>query len=918
MKNVVKKIIVYFTSAVVVAFLGACSSEGGDSSSTPSVNTSDATKQTCINDYYQKNDATTGFAFCIDDIDESVCNEITDEDETYGVDAFMIASSCLDAGFPKDPYDQLDGKDVYMQLELYKKDKTAVVATDNESLFPTVDEEALVNEVGKDVVETGTSDAKVSVKPLDGDASLLVNSSDVLNSDATTSEVLLSSSLAQSKNLQTDKLLYIDNVFQGVINSITDTGSGIKVGLSSVDNIDEVYSQFDIEMRNDSLLSSVQRSIKQQKIHGRYDANNSSPLRFSVKKKSVKNSRGFTNDEIVLRVDIPKGYHVPIKPRSVSCDFSDLECSMTLSGKAIDKLDLGKKYEESGLTFSTEGSYLEIGLGTYIRAHYDKNVFSKDAYDFMVAQSGYFKSNMKVNIAGELSSDWSTELKLMNDFDIEIVHPYSAIVKTSVAVAPVITFGVEGKVNGSITASSYVERGGEIRFMYDSTEDIHRVGTTLKYTPKNMNKDALNVDVTAEAHAYIFPNLLMIPNLKFLRINKPLTFVYARSGVKLDNAIEGKIAKGFVVENSTEQDSKSAQASITTTLAGLVQGRWMVRLGGIDFYHSKEYSDIYKTGSLEILQWKAQLLSKPKILLNEKDGKKVVSFSSDDSDKIKENLYFYYTIAPKNESQYDIDVATIESHKPLWRVGDAPIEVNENSIIKVRSVLYNKDISSSLWSWGTSVSEQTTSEVQNMTTPSISPSSQSFEGSLTITLSQAQDYDIYYSIDGGAYQKYLAPFSVDKTVTISAVAKAMIDGKEVVSESVSTTYTKCESGETLADGVCVVNDSGNTSDTNSSDVSWENWPNPEICPMYNADAVNSNLIQDHYIGTTWCSYYSTNGQLEMEIIDCKDEGDDLFMSIGCIASNNGITKLYNESGCLTNATVYSNGEAVKHFSNTCD
>lgn len=877
MKQVVWQFFIGLVTVISLTFAGC--GGGGDSGTSGGQPNASAAKKTCINNYYRKDDQSTGFSICVEGVDQDYCSAIAAEDDTWGVDAFMIEPSCIAAGFPQDSLDAIDGKDTYLMMEQYQ-DTGTVGSAEVAALFPNVDEDELLNKSGKDTIRTGSSDAVVIVKPLDANASILVSAADVIADHSDTGKVVLKSSMNGAPNLAKNSPLYVDNVFKGFVTSIKDTGSGLEIGLKSAENVDDVYSEFNVEMRNDSLLSAVQRAISQQKIHGTYDSENDHPLHFHVMKKPVTNARGLVEDEIVLRVDIPEGYHVPIEARGISCDFSDLECAFTVKGSAVDKLDLGKKYGENGLTFSTEGSYLEIGLGTYIRAHYDKNIFTASTYDFMIAQSGYFKSSMKVNITGELSSDWSTELKLVNDFDIEIVHPYSAIVKTSVAVAPVITFGVEGKLTGSVTASSYVERGGEVRMQYDSQTDIHRFGSNLKYTPKDMNKDAVDVAVKAEAHAYIFPNLLMIPNLKFLRINKPLTFVYARSGVKLDNAVEGKIEKGFVVENGTGQDVTASEASVTTTLYGLVQGRWMVRVGGIDFYHSASYKDIYKTGALEILQWKAQLLSPPKVVVHEKDGKKQVSFDSDDNDKIRGHLYFYYTVAPKNEAKYDIAVSGIENHRPVWRIGDKPITVDENSIVKVRSVLYNKDVSTSIWAWGTSVSEQTQREIVNMIAPQISPSSQSFEGSLTITLTQDQGYDIYYSINSGSSKKYSGPFNVDETATVTAYAKADINGKTVLSEEASASYTKCENDEILTGGECV---SSSSSSSSSGSDGYYYLPSEYACEQgggsyYHSFASGADVCMAYWDEAMNICQLPSKREWQEVIDQCNTDSEDTFYS----------------------------------------
>ncbi len=509
------------------------------------------------------------------------------------------------------------------------------------AFFPEIDEEDLISKEGKTLIETAASpDSVVTLEATKKDK-VVVSEIDVISKSYEDGYILLTSTtIMDTSNIGNP--LFVNDIFTGMITGIIDEGTQLRVLIKNAENINDVYGSLNIDIQNTSIQRSVQRSINTHKIKGTYDDINVNPMRFSLIQKPITNARGLVEDEIILRMDIPKGYYVPIESRSISCSWGSAECSFTVEEAASKNLDLGKKYEQGGITFSTEGSYIEMGLGTYIKAHYDENLIDPDIFDFTVAQSGYFKSNMQVSVSGELSSDWSTALKLIKDFDVEIVHPYSAVVKTSVAIAPVVTFGVSGKLSGSITATSYLERSGEIRFQYDSVSDLKDFDSTLKYTPKSLDKDGIEIAVKAEAHAYVFPTFLMIPNIKLLRVDIPLTLVYFRSGVKLDNAVSGAISTGFVVKNGEEQDSLSAEASVVTSLYGVVQGRWMVRVGSIDFYHTDKYADLFKTGVLNVLEWKAQLLKKPQIIVKEDtldSTIRKITFDSDESDKIKAKLY---------------------------------------------------------------------------------------------------------------------------------------------------------------------------------------------------------------------------------------------------------------------------------------
>ena len=844
----------------VVMFLAGCGGGGaaGEGSGMNAGISSPAEARTCINDYYKKESAQTGFAVCFDDVDAEFCNAAASADNEFDVNVMMIEKGCEAVGFSKDSLKEIAGRNAYTMMSRFT-DKTH---ENIKVLFPTIDESAYVNNPPEQVIKTTSKRAQFKTKP--AESAVVVDANNRKSGSFESGRFVLTEDAGISAG-DIGKALFIDGDFEGMITEVTRNGSEIEVDVSKADSLEQMYSSFDLEVQNDALLKAVQRSLQTHSI-GKYDAINKEPLKVTAYKKSVK-SRGVEQEEIVLRVDIPKGYIVPVKPRALDCSFWDASCDFTASGKVKGKLGLDVVWPEGQMTFDSSGSYIEIGLGSYLKVHYDHNTFSDDVFQVTGAQSAYFKANVSVKFSGNLlggeslenKTYWEKNLDLVKGLDIEIIQPYSEFVKTSIMVDPVLTMGAAIALNGTASYQTTITRTGEIRFTYDSTTGESSFNSDVSDKGNNLTKDTIKVGMEASGSVYLFPNLTMIPSIKFVRTTMlGFTIVSLRSGIKLDTTALGRIEEGFTLLNDGKiVESSGTSTGVSTTLYGLIQGKWIIQAGSRIFYTNESYIDIgSKLGNWSIFEWKAPLLKKPKVIVKEKDGKKQIVFDSDDDDKIKEHLYFYYTIAPKNESKYDIAVTGIENHRPVWRIGDKPIKVDENGVVKVRAVLYNKDVSTSIWAFGTSVSQQEVKEIVNMMTPEISPASQSFEDTLTVTLTQSQGYDIYYSIDNGSIKRYSGPFTIDQTATVTAYAKAEVNGKTVLSDEVSASYTKCDADEVLEDGVCVLNSSSSSS--SDSDV--------KACPKTNPDP-DSFPGWYHIYGEggthfLWCSYYGNNQLLE--------------------------------------------------------
>ena len=675
---------------------------------------------------------------------------------------------------------------------------------------------------------------------------------------------------------------------------------------------------------------------------------NAKPLKLSAYKKAL-SFRGKTIEDIILRIDIPKGYRVPITQRALTCTFWDASCDFTVAGQQSGQIGMVASWSDDTLTFDTAGSYIELGIGNYIKAHYDHNTFSSDIFQVTGAQSAYAKVHASVKVSGNLlgigdlanKSSWSKDIDILEGLNIEILHPYSSYVRTGIIIEPILTLGASIAMNGSLTYVTTMERKGEIRYAFDSQTSKAELTSDVKDSGNLFDPENITVDVEASGNVYLFPNLTYIPNIELLRINKPLSIIALRSGIQLDTTLSGKIEEGFnLVDDAKESAINTTTASVTTSIFGQIQGKWMIEVGNWKVYESENYTNIgSKIAKQDILEWKAQLIKAPTIHVNDSDdeNKKLITFSSSDVSAIASKLHYYYQVGTSPLATPDIP--TKHFSPPEWRSGDAPIEVDKGSTIKVRAVLYNKDVSTSYWAFGASVSQQVQLQLADVQAPRIFPVVYGFENSLEVMLLQNQGYDVYYSINGGPTQKYQGTMVIYQTSTISAYTKAEINGEIVLSEKVSFTYTKCDTSQNLVDGYCIdasssssfssasASSQSSSSQASNSDL-WAQFPYPEYCPLNVENKTPSCILDGSCVCTpdpsseeSTCGGYNdfeitiADGTVKCYYTDDTAEliHEDIYDSSG---TYNGFTKAFAGGGSdnsyyyLTNYWKYSHGELL--------
>ena len=687
--------------------------------------------------------------------------------------------------------------------------------------FSSVDEQALVDNPPAETIETAASSGKADLTP--SQEAVSVDKSVLLSESQAGKSVVVDSAYVSSNDV--GKPLFVDNTFKGMIAAVAENNGSSTVTLEPAKKVEDVYQHFEIETKNDSIKAAVkrslQRAIARHQIAGVYDDINVKPLKISIVERPQIRKAGAANgaqddvSDLVLRIDIPKGYRIPVRASDFSCSLSDASCKFTSDFTTHRKTDLGFQYDRDYITFDTAGSYIEVGIGEHIYAYYDHNTLSDDVFKVKGAVSAYYKVSASIKVSANLvdklnieGMKWEKDIQLLRDFKVFIPNPESEAIQSWVAISPHFVVGFEGKLSGTVSYKHEFGRSGEIRVEYDSTTGTHKFFSTAKDNASTSTKDSVGVGVEAEAKFFLFPNITYVPSLTFLGVQEHVSLVALQSGVNMDNAISGKIEEGFVAENKNKYSSgPSAEVSITSTLYGLIRGKWMIKIGSIVLYdNDDEYETILELPKKTLLEWKMQLLNAPKLTIKKDPNDpetKLVYFTSDDTNLLG-YLYFYYNIGDSVDTTKDIPAIGIEnSGASVWHTGDQPIAVTGNKVIKARALLKNSDVSTSIWSWGTSVSAQNVMMVTSILPPEISPKSQAFTDSLTITLSQSQGEDIFYKIDDGAIKQYTGPFDISNTSTITAYSEIKFNGQRIRSDAVTAHYEKCGVGQKVENGMCV-------------------------------------------------------------------------------------------------------------------
>lgn len=515
-----------------------------------------------------------------------------------------------------------------------------------------------------------------AINPVEIDSSLLVSKS--------TSEAVVTSHASMVEGSP----LFVDGVYSGVIDSYTnhDDGTATLV-LVEAEALPEVIDSISISV--DTTKSLPQQS-KVVVGASPYDKDNAKKMTYSIAASKT--------SEPVLRIDIPKGYKIPTKAEKVDCDVLEAECDVDYESEYSKGLDLGVTETEGGLTISTEGSHLEIGLGTLFDMHVDLNLIEEHTLRFSLRQSAHLKSNIKAEFTGKLANDIAKEVPLTREITAMIPIGYGAFLKFGIS--PFLTIGANGEIEGKLKLTNYSEREGDFLFSYDSQSgESPEADESIVFNPTHTGKDGVELEVKASSEAFMNGGLEVTPSVSIIGL-LDLDIVNIRGGLHTTARAEGEISGDFEVENTEDSTTTDATASFTITTKPKMEYMMDIAIDPapekwkeISFYKQSKYSLLFEGSDIEVFDWEVFLLQTPTVDEVTTDGRVEVSFGATAPGEVRHHLKFYYT---KDGSD------PLESEALKWN--QEPILITEPTTIKVKTVLSVSDYSESFWAFGKSVS----------------------------------------------------------------------------------------------------------------------------------------------------------------------------------------------------------------------
>lgn len=618
----------------------------------------------------------------------------------------------------------------------------------------------------------------------------------------------------------TNRPLFIDGDFQGIISKVEkiDENSS-KYTFEDADSLDEVYQSVTIDFSSDANLQRSLRTLSKTYIQGKYDyLNPDNPI--TAYFYTQPNTRGIGNnvDDLILHVDIPQGYKFPSgdhivkqnirgSDNYVSCTFDLQACTAKVDGDIENNLDINVNTTiNPGFVITSPGSYINYNIGSIVKLSYTniEHLPNQPTLAFTFNLNAKMDLNLNFEAHGEASKEIVKEYDITGGFALEMYHPGSLIAKTSVHFQPRVEFGASAFIEGTIKATSKVTRDLVINMNYTGTspgvynplivqtpEQINGVSILEKRfvynnDAENITEAGLSADIEANAKAWAAPNIAVAPEVKFLRIVKPVYLGEISGRATLEGVIDGKVGASYLINNANGEYDAYAEVGVGVNYFFTLDALFDVKVGDKEWYKS-EKKEWYKSEPTEVFDWRIRVLHKPEIEVAGIDNNtKEVTFKTDiDDENISKKIKFYYT-TDGSDPVYTDD-KNIKG--TLW--DNNPISITATTVIKVIAVLKNSDISDGIWAFGVSASGISEKEVAlnvTITPPTSYPEDGTLfseSSGLDVTLSHELNYAIYYTLDGTqpttSSTQYTNPINLSTTTTINALAEKEGSTSSVVS-----------------------------------------------------------------------------------------------------------------------------------------
>lgn len=306
---------------------------------------------------------------------------------------------------------------------------------------------------------------------------------------------------------------------------------------------------------------------------------------------------------------------------------------------------------------------------------------------------------------------------------------------------------------------------------------------------------------------YCFPEIALRPQLSFTKIKQKVNIATVRNGVRFDTRFKGVVDDDWIVENKNIYGSTVEDIYLKSYIYGLIDFKWDIKVGSIDIISADNWTEIYKSGTYDILEWYSQFLQIPAINVEYHDNKRFVTF--DIKSKYKPYIRYYYTLDNSTIDKKIINEERDSTPYSIWRDGDEPIELNEDATVRVRAVLFTDEIpekQNSKWVWGMSISKEALKDIVYIPEPKLSPSFKDFSESVTVKVTQDEGDGIYISHNGVTFVKCgtgSCSVTINKTEDFFAKTMRRFNNKEFFSSAVHGYYYKCGNDESIdSNGKC--------------------------------------------------------------------------------------------------------------------
>lgn len=506
-------------------------------------------------------------------------------------------------------------------------------------------------------------------------------------------------------------VLFIDGEFRGKVDAVEKIDeSTTRYYVADVDSIDEAYQKVVLDFSTDS--SSIVSTLREasEQLTGTYDyLNPGTPIvsRFYLQPASDDAARSGDAVDLMLRIDIPKDYVFPISEvRSeqeddwASCTL-DMEACGAMITDSIDGtlwLDTEKTINPS-FSITTKGSYITYRIGALVHLEYTniKYLPGQPKLEFNTSINSTMNMTLYFSALGTAEKEVIKEYNLTKGFGVEIYHPTSLIAKTAFHFQPMIEFGASGKVEAEAHATSRIKRTliANLDFKSDRAKPMKQY-YRFKHIPEDMDQYTLDAAVKSEAKLWAFPNIAVSPEVKFLRVLHPIRMGEIRGGAKIQGEFNGTVGAGYTFVNEKGKFDAYARMSIKVVNYFLLDAAFNIAVGGHSFFQSKR-KEIYQSKGTTIFDWSIRVLKAPIVKIEKlSSGRANARFYLDINDaNVSKAVKYYYTT--------DGSIPDVSRTSASTTEGKA-VELNVDTNLSVIAVLRNKDLSDSIWAFGTSIS----------------------------------------------------------------------------------------------------------------------------------------------------------------------------------------------------------------------